>query len=109
MKSAISGLVFGIGLVLVVSGVAAAGANVTVTRQENKPAAVEIRAGEEVTWVNTTGGVAHIAFAGNDGVQFYLGGKEGNRVKFEKPGTYTYFVHVSGTKVHAHRGTVAVK
>jgi len=30
-------------------------------------------------------------------------------VKFDKPGTYEYTVHITGTKVHAHRGTVVVK
>jgi len=42
-----------------------------------------------------------------DGYKFYLG-KEG-RVKFEKPGTYEYSVHISGTKTHAHTGSVVVK
>jgi plastocyanin len=102
-------LMLGVGLPGV-DEVAAAGARVIVTREENKPATVEIRAGEEVSWVNATGGgIAHIAFADNDAVQFYLGGKDGGRVKFDGPGTYVYFVHVSGVKGHAHRGTVVVK
>jgi hypothetical protein len=40
-------------------------------------------------------------------VKFYVG-KEG-RVTFDKPGTYDYTVHVTGTKVHQHAGTVVVK
>ena len=59
-------------------------------------------------WVNATGGTVHIAFAGSDGVQFYLG-KDSSRVKLVKAGTCEYAVHVSGTKAHAHRGTVVVK
>jgi len=30
-------------------------------------------------------------------------------VKFDKPGTYEYSVHVTGGKVHTHTGTVVVK
>jgi len=88
-------------------GAAWAQAKVTVTREESKPQKVEVKAGEEVRWVNGSGGTAHVAFAGADGISFYIG-KEG-RVKFDKPGTYDYTVHVTGTKVHAHRGTVVVK
>jgi hypothetical protein len=40
--------------------------------------------------------------------EFYVG-KDAGRVKFIKPGTYEYTVHVSATKAHAHRGTVVVK
>jgi plastocyanin len=88
-------------------GPAWAQAKVTITREESKPQTIEVKAGEEVRWVNGSGGTAHIAFAGADGISFYLG-KEG-RVKFDKPGTYEYTVHVTGTKVHAHRGSVVVK
>ena len=88
-------------------GAAWAQAKVTVTREESKPQKVEVKAGEEVRWVNGSGGTAHVAFAGADGISFFIG-KEG-RVKFDKPGTYDYTVHVTGTKVHAHKGTVVVK
>jgi hypothetical protein len=40
---------------------------------------------------------------------FYIGGKGGGRVKFERPGTYEYTVHVSAAKAHAHTGSVVVK
>lgn len=39
---------------------------------------------------------------------FYIG-KGPGRVKFDKPGTYEDSVHVTGTKVHAHTGSVVVK
>ena len=87
-------------------GSAWAEGKVTVTREENEPKTLEVKVGEEVRWVNGSGGTAHIAF-GEGGPKFYLG-KEG-RVKFDKPGTYDYTVHVSGTKAHAHTGTVVVK
>jgi plastocyanin len=88
-------------------GVAWAQATVTVSREESKPEKVEVKAGEEVRWVNATGGTAHVAFGATDGIKFYIG-KEG-RVAFDKPGTYEYTVHVSGVKGHAHNGTIVVK
>jgi len=88
-------------------GAAWAQAKVTVSREESKPQKVEVKVGEEVRWVNGSGGTAHVAFAGADGISFYIG-KEG-RVKFDKPGTYEYTVHISGVKGHAHTGTIVVK
>ena len=83
-------------------------AKVIVTREENKPKSVEVKAGEEVQFINQSGGTAHVWFAGNDAVKFYVG-TSASRVKFEKPGTYEYTVHVTGTKVHSHTGSVVVK
>jgi len=83
-------------------------AKVTVTRGENKPKTVEIKAGEEVRFINGSGSTAHVWFAGNDAIRFYVG-KAGSTVKFEKPGTYEYTVHVTGSKVHSHTGSVLVK
>jgi plastocyanin len=100
-------VVAAVGLALAAVGSAWAEAKVTVTREENKPATVAVKAGEEVRWVNATGGTAHISF-GKDLVQFYLG-RGDNRVKFTEPRTYEYTVHVSGVKGHAHTGKVEVK
>ena len=83
-------------------------AKVLVTREESKPQIAEIKVGEEVWFVNASGGTAHVSFAGNDAIQFYVGRGE-SKVKFDKPGTYDYTVHVSGVKAHAHTGTVVVK
>ncbi len=83
-------------------------AKVTVTREENKPQTVEIQSGEEVRFINASGSTAHVWFAGNDAIRFYVG-RAGSTVKFEKPGTYEYTVHVTGSKVHSHTGTVVVK
>ena len=87
---------------------ASAQAKVMVTREENKPKNVEVKAGEEVQFINQSGGTAHVWFSGNDAVKFYVG-TSASRVKFEKPGTYEYTVHVSGTKVHQHTGSVIVR
>jgi len=109
MKRMVGGFLAVVAMVFSVVGTAAADGKVLVTREENKPATVEIKAGETVDWTNASGGTAHIAFVGSEGLQFYVGGKEGGRVRFDKPGRYEYFVHVSGVKSHGHRGTVVVK
>ena len=109
MKRVVGGFAAVVAMVFSVVGTAAADGKVVVTREENKPVTVEVKAGEAVKWTNATGGTAHVAFVGNDAVQFYVGGKEGGRVRFDKPGTYEYVVHISGVKPHGHRGTVVVK
>jgi plastocyanin len=81
---------------------------VSITREESKPKTVEIKVGQEVQFINNTGGNAHVMFAGNDAMMFYVGKGE-SKIKFEKPGTYEYTVHVSATKAHAHAGSVVVK
>jgi plastocyanin len=94
---------------MVAYGTAWAGATVKVTREANKPDPMEIKVGEEVAFVNATGGGhAHVSFEGNDAVQFNVG-HGGSQVRFDKPGTYRYTVHLSGVKAHAHTGTVVVK
>lgn len=83
-------------------------AKITVTREESKPQVMEIKVGEEVWFVNASGGTAHVSFAGSDAMEFYVG-RGDSKVKFDKPGTYDYRVHLSGVKAHAHTGTVVVK
>src|SRR5215469_16309296 len=90
---------------LAAHGLAWARATVRVTREENKPDPVEDRAGEDIECINATGGgQAHVSFEGNHAVQFNVG--RGGQVRFEKPGTYRYTVHIFGVKPHAHTGTV---
>jgi plastocyanin len=108
MSKSVARMVGAVAMALALSaGAAWAEAKITVTREESKPQSVEVKVGEEVRWMNASGGTAHIWFAGSDGYRFYLG-KEG-RVTFDKPGTYKYTVHISGVKAHAHTGTVVVK
>jgi plastocyanin len=91
------------------AGGAWAQAKVTVTREENTPKTVQIKAGEEVRFINGSGQTAHIWFGGGDAIRFYVAaGASGSSVKFEKPGTYEYTVHITGGKIHAHTGTVTV-
>jgi plastocyanin len=89
-------------------GAAWAEATVTVTREENKPSVVEIKAGESVWFVNGSGGIAHISFGEKLAIQFMVGSGNGS-VRFTEPGTYRYYVHISGVKAHAHTGTIVVK
>ena len=100
----------GVVMVTLGAGVGAvwAEAKVTVTREANQPQTVEIKAGEEVRFINASGSTAHVWFAGNDAIRFYVG-KAGSTVKFDKPGTYDYTVHVTAGKAHSHTGTVVVK
>jgi plastocyanin len=90
-----------------------AATKVTITREKNEPESVEIKAGDEVEWVNASGGTVHIWFGGDDAIRFYVGGrgtrKSSSLTKFEKPGTYEYTVHVTGIKPHSHTGKVIVK
>ncbi len=109
MKRAVSMLVGVVVLTLALGiGSAWAEATVRITREESKPQTVEIKAGEEVRFVNASSLNAHVWFAGNDAVRFYVA-SGGSKVKFEKPGTYEYTVHLTGGKGHAHTGTVVVK
>ena len=83
---------------------------VIITREENKPKDVEVKAGDEVRFINSSGQTAHVWFAGNDAVRFYVpSGSGGAKVKFDKPGTFEYTVHVTAGKSHSHTGTVVVK
>jgi plastocyanin len=92
------------------TGGAWAEGKVTITREENKPKDVQVKAGEEVRFINSSGQTAHVWFGGNEAVRFYVpSGSGGAKVKFDKAGTYEYTVHVTGGKVHSHTGTVVVK
>ena len=111
MKKAIAVLVstFVLTGALGVGGAWAEG-KVTITREENKPKDVEVKAGDEVRFINSSGQTAHVWFAGNDAVRFYVpSGSGGAKVKFDKAGTYEYTVHVTAGKSHSHTGTVVVK
>jgi plastocyanin len=111
MKKGISmlGAVVAVTFVLAIGGAWAEG-KVTITREENKPKDVEVKAGEEVRFINSSGQTAHVWFGGNEAVRFYVpSGSGGAKVKFDRAGTYEYTVHVSAGKAHSHTGTVVVK
>src|SRR5262245_31124634 len=95
---------------LAVGGAGAEG-KMTITREESKPKDVEVKAGEEIRFINLSGQTVHVWFGGSGTApRFYVpAGSGGARVKFDKPGTYEYTAHVTGGKVHAHTGSVVVK
>lgn len=97
-------------LTLVIGGTAWGEQKVTITREENKPKNVEVKVGEEVRFINSSAQSAHVWFGGAEAPRFFVpAGSGGAKVKFEKPGTYEYSVHITGSKVHAHAGSVVVK
>ncbi len=111
MQKAVVMLV-GVAMLTLVCGIGGARAEgkVNITREESKPKNVEVKAGEEVRFVNSAAQTVHVWFGGDDAPRFYVpAGSAGAKVKFDKPGTYEYSVHVTGGKVHAHTGTVVVK
>jgi plastocyanin len=107
VRAALAGVValtFALGI-----GGAWAEGKVTITREESKPKDVEVKVGEEVRFINSSGQTVHVWFAG-DAVRFYVpAGSDGAKVTFDKSGTYQYTAHVTGGKVHAHTGAVVVK
>ena len=96
-------LTFGLG----VGGVWAI-AKVTLAQEGSRPRTLEIRAGEAVQFINASGNTAHLWFGENDAIRFYVE-RTGSTIKFERPGTYDYTVHVTAAKVHAHTGRIVVK
>ena len=102
------------GLVVFTFGLGIGGAwaegKVNITREESKPKDVEVKAGEEGSFINSAAQMVHVWFGGNDAIRFYVpSGSDGAKVKFDKPATYEYSVHVTAGKVHTHTGTVVVK
>ena len=81
---------------------------VTVTQETNLPSTIEVAAGDYITFLNGTWETAHIVVGGNEDVGFFIGDR-GSRMRFMRPGTYQFTVHLLGTKPHTHRGTVIVK
>ena len=110
MRHAVTMLAATIALTLAAAGTAWAEGKVTITREESKPKTVEVKAGEEVRFINSSGQTLHVWFGGDGAPRFYVpAGSGGARVKFEKPGTYEYTAHLSAGKSHAHTGSVVVK
>jgi len=81
---------------------------VTVARDGSSPRTLEIRTGDAVQFINRSGSTAHVWFGQNDAVRFLVE-KGGSTMKFERPGTYDYTVHVTADKGHSHTGTIVVK
>jgi plastocyanin len=110
MKTAGRILVAVVMLLFVTTVGAWAESKVNITRGENQPKAVEVKAGDEMRFINSSAQTVHVWFAGRDAERFYVpAGSEGAKVKFDRPGTYEYTAHVTAGNVHTHTGSVAVK
>ena len=81
---------------------------VTVGRDASKPQTIEIGAGDAVQFINASGSTAHLWFGENDAIRVYVE-KTGSTIKFERPGSYEYTVHVRAGNVHSHTGKIVVK
>jgi plastocyanin len=108
MRRYIRALLIAPAVTATVLSVASAETTITVIDDVNLPSKVEVMVGEYITFLNAAGGTAHVAIGDNDAVEFYVGDR-GSRMRFTKPGTYTYTVHVIGRRPHSHSGTVVVR
>ena len=95
-------------IVLSLLGAALAEKTITVVDDINLPARIELAVEEYVTFLNGASGTAHIVVGDNDAVEFYVA-ERGSRIRFTKPGTYKYTVHIIGRRPHTHTGTVIVR
>jgi hypothetical protein len=68
---------------------------------DSTPRTLKIKPGEDVQFINGTGGHAQLWF--EDGLRLFVP-PGGSLVRFDRVGTYDYRVHVSEAKAGAHRG-----
>lgn len=69
------------------------------------PRTLHLKPGDDVRFVNATGGKAQLWFP--DGLRLFVA-PGGSLVRFDRAGTYDYSVHVSEAKAGAHNGEVVV-
>jgi plastocyanin len=106
MKTVIAAILAGV-VMVAGFGVPRAWAISTISlgRDDSTPRTLRIKPGDEVRFVNATGGRVQLWFP--DGLRLFVA-PGGSVVKFDRPGDYDYSVHVSGTKAAAHNGEVVV-
>lgn len=83
----------------------AAESTIVLGRTDSTPRTLKIKPGEDVRFINGTGGQAQLWF--EDGLRLFVQ-PGGSLVRFDRVGTYDYRVHVSEAKAGAHRGEVVV-
>lgn len=84
-----------------------AASTVVLGRVDSTPRKLVIKPGDDVRFINGTGGRAELWFGGRNGLRLFVE-PGGTLVKFDRAGTYDYSVDVSGTKASAHNGEVIV-
>lgn len=87
----------------------AAERTVVITWGDLRPEKLEIARGDEVIWLNASGGLAHVQF-GEEPAGHKLIQKEGTiRMQCDHPPmTHRYVVHISGTKARMLTGSIIV-
>lgn len=87
----------------------AAERTIVITLGDLRPEKLEIVRGDEVTWINASGGLAHVQFA-EEPTGHKLIQKSGTiRMKCDHPPmTHRYVVHISGTKGRMLTGSIVV-
>ena len=78
---------------------------IVLSRNDSTPRTLRIKPGDDVRFINSTGGKAQLSF--QDGLRLFVE-PGGSLVKFDRAGGYDYSVHVSETKASAHNGEVVV-
>jgi plastocyanin len=78
---------------------------IVLSRDDSTPRTLRITPGDDVRFINATGGKAQLWFP--DGLRLFVE-PGGSLVTFDRAGSYDYSVHVSGAKVSAHNGEVVV-
>jgi len=95
--------------VVTVAGIGVPGAwaesTIVLGRDDSAPRTLTIVPGDDVRFINATGGRAQLWFP--DGLRLFVE-PGGSLVRFDRAGTYDYSVHVSQTKAGAHNGEVVV-
>jgi plastocyanin len=80
---------------------------ITLSRNDSTPRTLKIKPGDDVRFINATGGRAQLWFGGQHGLRLFVS-PGGSLVKFDRAGTFDYSVNVSEAKASAHNGEVVV-
>ena len=78
---------------------------IVLGREDSTPRTLRIKPGDDVRFINATGGKAQLWFG--DGLRLFVE-PGGSLVTFDRVGAYDYSVHVSEAKAGAHNGEVVV-
>lgn len=87
----------------------AAERTVVITLGDLRPEKLEIARGDEVTWINASGGLAHVQFAAEPAGHELI--QKGGTIRMKcdhLPMTHRYVVHISGTKGRMLTGSILV-
>jgi len=104
-KIALAAFILVATVAMVATQTLAAHVEVVVNLGSLRNAHITVNRGDHVTWRNTSGEKAHLAFAAESGPQVWIEGTA--TVSFGTPGTYEYYVHQPQARIL--HGVVTVK